>query len=116
MLKFKFCIKDNASQMDQRFYYNVSSGRKNLFSCHVFILFGKLSISSFSSSSLFNAMFFCFFNVMFKAFYHGAFLENESDIAYMQCLYNQWRNWVKTWPGAFSRLLSADIGVNWGKD
>ena len=25
--------------------------------------------------------------------------------------YDQWRNWVKTWAGAFSRLLGTDISV-----
>ena len=59
----------------------------NLFSCSVSILFFKFSSSSFNSSSLFNAMFFCFFNVMFNVFYHGAFLAKESDMVYIQVVH-----------------------------
>ena len=89
MLKLKFYIKGNASQMDQRFCSSVSSDKKDQFLCHVLILFGKLPSSSFSSSSQFKAMFFGFFNVMFNVFYNGSFPANESDIVYIESLYNR---------------------------
>ena len=58
MLKLKFYVKGNASQMDQRFCSSVSSDKKDWFSSHVLILFGKLPSSFFSSSSQFKAMSF----------------------------------------------------------
>ena len=61
MLKLKFYVKGNASQMEQRFFSSVSSDRKNQYSCHVLILFGKLPSSCFSSSSLFKVMPFVLF-------------------------------------------------------
>ena len=36
------------------------------------------------------------------------FIKGETPVQ----LFSQWRNWVKTWTGAFSRFLGTDISIN----
>ena len=81
--------------MDQRFCFSVSSDKKDQFLCDVNTSHKNWSflanypvVPSVHRVSL-KQCFFVFFNVMFNVFYNGSFPANESDIVYIESLYNR---------------------------